>query len=50
MTTVNDDSETCPNSPHGKHEYETAHEDWESETRQCKYCDDRYKLYDDEMR
>lgn len=50
MTEVTDDSELCPNGTHGKHEYETVHEDWESETLQCKHCGDRYKLFDDEMR
>lgn len=33
-----------------EHEYETVHEDWESETLRCKKCGDRYKLYDDEMK
>jgi hypothetical protein len=38
----------CPMG--GKHIYKTVHEDWESETRECTKCGDRFTLYDDEMR
>ena len=42
--------ETCPDSPDGRHKYESIYEDWDSETYECAHCGDRYKLYDDEMR
>ncbi len=40
----------CPKAPDGKHKYESVYEGHDSESYECKYCGDRYKLYDDEMR
>lgn len=36
--------ETC------KHQYECVYEGWDSETYECKFCGDRYKLHYEEMK
>ncbi len=32
------------------HDYKCVYEGWDSESYECDWCGDRYKLYDDEMR